>query len=137
MRQTRCTKYCPGNEMKGRVWSLSTQNSVEWQQDVMERKMIRDIFNFKMRNRDAQSELCRETKTLEEALKKLMSYERGDKYAKTYKRSVPGSTGSAYTAPRGFSVNQGGTSFVDGDEESRGDVEQTRMGGPNARSERL
>ena len=61
----------------------------------------RDMFIFNMRNRDAQKELCRETKTHEEALKIAMSYERGNKYVKTYKRSVSGFTGSAYTAPGG------------------------------------
>ena len=30
---------------------------------TQERKMVRDIFIFNMRNRDAQNELCRETKT--------------------------------------------------------------------------
>ena len=55
-----------------------------------------------MRNRDAQKELCRETKTPEEALKIAMSYERGDKYVKTYNGSVSGFTGSAYTDPEGF-----------------------------------
>ena len=58
--------------------------------------MVRDIFIFNMRNRDAQNELCRETKTPEEALRIAMSYERGDKYAKTYKGVASGSTGTAY-----------------------------------------
>ena len=65
------------------------------------RKIVRDIFIFNMRNRDVQNELCRETKTPEEALRIAMSYERGDKYAKTYKGSAPGSTGTAYTTPGG------------------------------------
>ena len=60
---------------------------------TQERKMVRDIFIFNMRNRDAQNELCRETKTPEEALRIAMSYERGDKYAK--------STGMAYPSPGG------------------------------------
>ena len=47
--------------------------------------MARDIFIFNMRNRDAQNELSRETKTPEEALRIAMSYERADKYAKSYK----------------------------------------------------
>ena len=59
---------------------------------TQERKMVRDIFIFNMRNRDAQNELCRETKTPEEALRIAMAYERGDKYAKTYKGVASGST---------------------------------------------
>ena len=68
---------------------------------TQERKMVRDIFIFNMRNRDAQNELCRETKTPEEALRIAMSYERGDKYAKTYKGVASGSTGTAYPSPGG------------------------------------
>ena len=68
---------------------------------TQEQKMVRDIFIFIMRNRDAQNELCRETKTPEEALRIAMSYDRGDKYAKTYKGIAPGSTGTAYTTPGG------------------------------------
>ena len=68
---------------------------------TQERKMVRDIFIFNMRNRDAQNELCRETKTSEEALRIAMSYERGDKYAKTYKGVASGSTGTAYPSPGG------------------------------------
>ena len=68
---------------------------------TQDRKMVRDIFIFNMRNRDAQNELCRETKTPEEALRIAISYERGDKYAKAYKGSAPGSTGTAYTTAGG------------------------------------
>ena len=68
---------------------------------TQERKMVRDIFIFNMRNRDAQNELYRETKTLEEALRSAMLYERGDKYAKTYKGVASGSTGTAYPSPGG------------------------------------
>ena len=68
---------------------------------TQERKMVRVIFIFNMRNRDAQNELCRETKTPEEALRIAMSYERGDKYAKIYKGVASGSTGTAYPSPRG------------------------------------
>ena len=68
---------------------------------TQERKMVRDIFIFNMRNRDAQNELCRETKTPEEALRIAMSYERGDKYARSYKGAVSGSTGMAHPSPGG------------------------------------
>ena len=68
---------------------------------TQDRKMVRDIFIFNMRNRDAQNELCRETETPEEALRIAISYERGDKYAKAYKGSAPGSTGTAYTTAGG------------------------------------
>ena len=54
---------------------------------------------FNMRNRDAQNELSRETKTPEEALRIAMSYERADKYAKSYKGIASGSTGPAYPSP--------------------------------------
>ena len=51
---------------------------------TQERKMVEDKIIFNMRNRDAQNELCRETKIPEEALKITTSYERSDKNAKTY-----------------------------------------------------
>ena len=63
--------------------------------------MVRDIFIFNMRNRDAQNELCREVKTPEEALRFAMSYERGDMYAKIYKGNASGSTGTVYPSPGG------------------------------------
>ena len=66
---------------------------------TQKRKIVRGIFIFNMRNRDAQNELCRETKTPEEALRIAMSYERGDKFAKTYKGIASGSTGTAYLSP--------------------------------------
>ena len=50
-----------------------------------------------MRNMDAHTELCRETKNSEEALKIAIFHKRGDKYAKTYKGTVPKSTGGCYT----------------------------------------
>ena len=68
---------------------------------TQERKMVRDIFIFNMRIRDAQNELCRETKTPEEALRIAMSYERGDKYARSYKGAVSGFTGMAHPSPGG------------------------------------
>ena len=68
---------------------------------TQERKMVRDIFIFNMRNRDAQNELCRETKTPEEVLRIAKSFERGDKYAKTYKGLASGSMGTAYPSPGG------------------------------------
>ena len=68
---------------------------------TQERKRVRDMLIINMRNRDAQNELCRETKTPEEALRIAMSYERGDKYAKTYKGVASGSTGAVYPSPGG------------------------------------
>ena len=80
---------------------------------TQERKMERDTFTFNMRNRDAQNELYRETKTPEQALqistntqrltrrRQIRKHYGGDKYAKTYKESAPGSTETAYTTPGG------------------------------------
>ena len=48
-----------------------------------EKKMVRDIFIWNMRSRDAQIELHRETKTPEEPLKIAMSCKRGNKKSKT------------------------------------------------------
>ena len=78
---------------------------------TQERKIVRDIFIFNMRNRDAQNELCRETKTPEEALRIAMSYKRGDKYAKTYKGVASGSTGTGngLFIARWFSADQNRT----------------------------
>ena len=38
-----------------------------------------------MTNKDAQTELCRSTKTPDEVYKIALSYEKGEKYAKSYK----------------------------------------------------
>ena len=46
--------------------------------------MLRDVFIVKLTNREAYNELCRTTKTPEEAYRIALSYERGDKYAKSY-----------------------------------------------------
>ena len=91
---------------------------------TQKRKIVRDIFIFNMRNRDAQNELCRETKTPEEALRIAMSYERGDKYAKSYKGVASGSTKwriHRQGVPCRSKRNQSAI-FVDpGDEECQGD----------------
>ena len=68
---------------------------------TQERKMVRDIFIFNMRNRDEQNELYREVKTPEEALRFAMLYERGDKYAKIYNGVASGYTGTVYPSPGG------------------------------------
>ena len=98
---------------------------------TQDRKMLRDIFIFNMRNRDAQNELCRETKTPKEALRIAMSYERGDKYAKTYKGVASGSTGTAYPSPGVPCRSKRNQSalFVDpGDEECQGDGANNQIG---------
>ena len=59
--------------------------------------MLRDVFIVNMSNKEAQTELCRSTKTPDEVYRIALSYERGDKYAKSYK--VPG--GGLTTAPAG------------------------------------
>ena len=98
---------------------------------TQERKMVRDIFIFNMRNRDAQNELCRKTKTPEEALRIAMSYESGDKHAKTYKGILSGSTGTVYHSPGVLYRSRRNQSavFVDpGDEECQGGGAVTKIG---------
>ena len=55
-----------------------------------------------MTNREAQNELCRTTKTPEEALRIAQSYERGDTYAKSY--VTTGGTALSITAGGGIST---------------------------------
>ena len=83
MRRMRYTRCCPGNKRREKVWESFYAEVIgmaaRCNLGTQERKMVRDIFIFNMRNRDAQNELCRENKTPEEALRIAMSYERGDK----------------------------------------------------------
>ena len=51
---------------------------------------MRDVFIVNMSNKEAQTELCRSTKTPDEVYRVSFAYERGDKYAKTYKLSGGG-----------------------------------------------
>ena len=52
--------------------------------------MLRDVLIVNMSNKEAQTELCRSTKTLDEVYRIALSYQRGDKYAKSYKVSGGG-----------------------------------------------
>ena len=52
---------------------------------TLERRILRDVFMVNMTNKDAQTELCRSTKTPDEVYKIALSYEKGEKYAKSYK----------------------------------------------------
>ena len=64
---------------------------------ALERRVLRDVSIVNMSNKEAQTELCRSTKTPDEVYRIALSYERGDKYAKSYKVSG----GGALAAPRG------------------------------------
>ena len=57
---------------------------------TLERRVLRDVFIVNMSNKEAQTELCRSTKTPDEVYRIALSYERGDKYAKSYKVSGGG-----------------------------------------------
>ena len=59
---------------------------------ALERRVLRDVFIVNMSNKEAQTELCRSTKTPDEVYRIALSYERGDKYAKSYKVSGGGHT---------------------------------------------
>ena len=59
---------------------------------VLERRILRDVFMFNMSNKETQMELCRSTKTPDEVYRIALSYERGDKYAKTNKVTGGGLT---------------------------------------------
>ena len=59
---------------------------------ALERRVLRDVFIVNMSNKEAQLELCRSTKTPDEVYRNALSYERGDKYAKSYKVSGGGLT---------------------------------------------
>ena len=50
------------------------------------------LFIVNMSNKEAQTKLCRSTKTPDEVYRIALSYERGDKYAKSYKVSGGGLT---------------------------------------------
>ena len=54
-----------------------------------------------MKNREAQNELCRSTKTPEEVYPIALSYERGYKYAKSYGSATGGATTSGITGGNG------------------------------------
>ena len=57
---------------------------------TLEQRILRDVFIVNMSNKEAQTELCRSTKTPDEVYRIALSYKRGDKYAKTYKVSGGG-----------------------------------------------
>ena len=61
---------------------------------TLESRIVRNVFFVNMTNREARNELCRATKTPEEAYRFALSYERGDKYARTYVATT-GGTGEA------------------------------------------
>ena len=61
---------------------------------ALEQRILRYLFIVNMSNKEAQTELCRSTKTPDEVYRIALSYERGHKYAKTYKV-----TGGGLTTP--------------------------------------
>ena len=69
---------------------------------ALKRRVLRDVFIVNMSNKEAQTELCRSTKTPDEVYRIALSYEWGDKYAKSYK--VPG--GGLTAAPAGSLQNK-------------------------------
>ena len=69
---------------------------------ALESRVLRDVFSVNMTNREAQNDLRRATKTPEEAYKIALSYERGDKYAKSY--VTTGGTASSSTGGGGISI---------------------------------
>ena len=79
---------------------------------ALERRVLRDVFIVNMSNKEAQTELCRSTKTPDEVYRIALSYERGDKYAKSYKVSGGGLTaapaGSLQTKAEPMSAIRGG-----------------------------
>ena len=50
---------------------------------ALETRILMDVFTVIVTNRGAQNELCRSTKTPEEVYRMVLSYERGNNYAKT------------------------------------------------------
>ena len=71
---------------------------------TLESKILRDIFIVKMTNREAQNELCRATKTPEEAYWIALSYKRGDKYARTYVATTGGTGVSSEPMAGGLQI---------------------------------
>ena len=59
------------------------------------------MFIVNLNNREAENELCRSTKTLEEVNRVALSYERGYKYAKTYGSMTGGASTSGTTGGAG------------------------------------
>ena len=57
---------------------------------ALERHILRDVFIVNMSNKEAQTELCPSTKTSDEVYRIALSYDWGDKNAKTYKVSGGG-----------------------------------------------
>ena len=57
---------------------------------TLERRILRDSYIVSMSNKEAQTELCRSTKTPDEVYRISLSYERGDKCTKTNKVSCGG-----------------------------------------------
>ena len=57
---------------------------------TLERRILSDVFKVNMNSKDSQTEICRSRKTPHDVYKIALSYERGDKYAKSYKGSGGG-----------------------------------------------
>ena len=93
--------------------------------------MVRELFIFIMRNRDAQNELCRKNKTPEEALKIAMSFYINRPFPCRPRKRPTQLQGVLYRSKQNQSAI-----FVDsGDEEYQGDgpISESRRR-PNART---
>ena len=74
---------------------------------ALETRILRDdVFIVNMNNREAQTELCRSTKTPEDVYRIALSYERGYKYAKSYGSITGGATTSGTTGGTGAFQNK-------------------------------
>ena len=71
---------------------------------TLESRIPRDVFIVNMTNSDAQNELCRATKTPEEAYRIALSYESRDKYTKTYVSTCGGAGRTSAPMAGGFQI---------------------------------
>ena len=81
-------------------------------QGTLERRILRDNFFVNMTNKKAKIELCRATKTPDEIYEIALSYEKGDKYAKSYKFTkgglTPAPAGAVYIRAKTNNSIEGG-----------------------------
>ena len=75
-------KQCEGETLKEFISVLSGL-AARCALVALERRILRDVFIVNMSNKEAQTELCRSTKTPYKVYRIALSYERGDKYANT------------------------------------------------------
>ena len=80
-----------------------------------------------MNNREGQNELCRSRKTPEEIYKIALSYERGNKYAKSYVST--NTEGGTWSTPSGggLQIKQEPIRIIRGDTETHGNEEEDHI----------